>query len=330
GCTVPYALVGVRAGGVRANQCAGAALSKKARTTSRQTLEREAEHELCLPRNLADITRRLRGGGRHSRHCEVRRTDPDVRVESGLVGCAAHESFVHAARAHRLRAAALRRQGRHDEAAHAEADAVRLAARSPWLVEAAAAMRGRQVNRAEGLLRAHLDADPDDPQALRMLAEIAAVCGRPDEAERLLRKALGEAPGFVPLYLNLAALLHDLGRTDEAIALLDEVLASAPDNGMVLSFKAEILSDAGRMDEALETHETLLALAPGAAVAWANYGRALNVVGRAGEAVGAYRRSLRQDPASGFAWWGLANLKETQLDEHDVPAMRAALDGAGD
>src|SRR3546814_4870018 len=70
----------------------------------------------------------------------------------------------------------------------------------------------------------YLAANPDDPQALRMLAEIAAVCGHLNEAERLLRTALEQAPGFVPLYINLATLLQDLGRTDEAIALLDGLL----------------------------------------------------------------------------------------------------------
>src|SRR3546814_1387871 len=85
-------------------------------------------------------------------------------------------------------------------------------------------MRARQVGSAERILRSYLAANPDDPQALRMLAEIAAVCGHLNEAERLLRTALEQAPGFVPLYINLATLLQDLGRTDEAIALLDGLL----------------------------------------------------------------------------------------------------------
>ena len=236
----------------------------------------------------------------------------------------------HAAPAYRVLAAALRRLGRDEEAARAEADAIRISARSPRLVDAADAMRGQRVERAESLIRAHLAADPDDPQGLRMLAEIAAVCGHVGDAERLLRKALDSAPGFVPLYINLAALLQDLRRTDEALALLDVVLTSAPDNTLVLSFKAEILTGADRMDEALETHQALLALVPDAAVAWMNYGHALRIVGRSREAVAACRESLRLDPASGFAWWALANLGTVKLDQEDLAAMQAALAGAGD
>src|SRR3546814_15765448 len=102
-------------------------------------------------------------------------------------------------------------------------------------------MRARQVGSAERILRSYLAANPDDPQALRMLAEIAAVCGHLNEAERLLRTALEQAPGFVPLYINLATLLQDLGRTDEAIALLDGLLTQDPSHRVVLSFKAGML-----------------------------------------------------------------------------------------
>lgn len=233
-------------------------------------------------------------------------------------------------RAYRLLADALRRLGRYQEAANADVDAIRVSAGSPHLLSAAKAMRDKQIEKAEHSLRLYLNDDPEDPQALRMLAEIAAVCGHGGDAERLLRRALVAAPGFVPLYINLSALLQDLGRTDEAIALLDEVLANAPDNEMVLSFKAESLAGAGRMDEALKTHEALLTLAPDAAAVWMNYGHALKAVGRGGDVIAAYRKSVELDPASGPAWWALANLRTVKLGEQDIAAMEKALAGAGD
>ncbi len=233
-------------------------------------------------------------------------------------------------RAYRLLAAALRRLGRYEEAGHADVNAVQASARSPTLLDAAKAMRDKQVETAERLLRSYLETDPDDPQALRMLAEIAAVCGHGGDAERLLRKALEEVPGFVPLYVNLATLLHDVGRTDDAIALLDQVLASAPGNSMVLSFKAGILGSARRMAEALDTEQALLTRAPDVALAWINHANTLQAVGRLDDAVSAYRTSLKLDPASGFAWWGLAKLKTIKLDEQDIAAMQQALAGATD
>lgn len=232
--------------------------------------------------------------------------------------------------AYRVLATALRRLGRHEEAGLAEANAIQVSARSEPLLEAAEAMRDKQVERAEHLLRSYLATDPDDPQALRMLAEIAAVCGHGHDAEHLLRKALDGAPGFIPLYINLATLLQDLERTDEAVALLDQVLTQQPDNRMVLSFRAGILAGAGRTSEALVTQERLLACAPDMAIAWTNYADMLKALGRIGEAISAYGRSLELDPTSGFAWWGLASLRTTKLDQRDIAAMQSALKVASD
>lgn len=255
----------------------------------------------------------------------VKEPETAVRQAKEIIG-----SHPEDPQAHRLLARALRQLGRHEEAGQAEADAVQASARTPLLLRAAQAMRERQVETAERLVRSYLKTDPDDPQALRMLAEIAAVCGHGGDAERLLHKALDQAPGFVPLYVNLATLLHDLGCTDEAIALMDQVLASEPENGMVLSFRAEILISARRLDEALETYEKLLACASDIAIGWMNYGHVLNAVGRIDEAIAAFRKSLELNPASGFAWWGLANLRTIKFDGQDVAAMEKALADSGD
>jgi tetratricopeptide (TPR) repeat protein len=232
--------------------------------------------------------------------------------------------------AYRQLAAALRRLGRHEEAGRAEVEAIQVSAGSPQLLEAARAMRARQIEAAERLLRSFLDVDPDDPQALRMLAEIAAVTGHGGEAERLLCRALDEVPGFIPLHVNLATLWHDLGRTDDAIELLDRVLSIESGNAMVLSFKAEILAGADRMNEALDAYEKLLTLVPEAAVVWMNYGQALTVTGRIPEAIAAYRKSLHLNPNSGLAWWRLASLRATKLDEGDIAGIQRALAGASD
>ncbi|HAE26838.1 MAG TPA: hypothetical protein DCG58_06755 [Hyphomonas adhaerens] len=249
-------------------------------------------------------------------------SDPDAaaRLTASLVATDPAE-----ARAHRLLAQALRRLDRPEEASTAETDAIQAAAGSPQLRKAAQAMREARIEHAEQLIRDYLDRDPDDPQALRMLAEIAAVCGHGEDAERLLRKALEEAPGFVPLFLNLAALLQDLDRPAEALAVLDEALTRSPDNRLARSFKAELLTQAGDMNDALQAHEDLLRLAPRTANFVLNYGHALKAAGRGAEAVTAYRKALQLDPKSGLAWWALANHRGVPLEANDVKAIEQAL-----
>jgi len=231
---------------------------------------------------------------------------------------------------YRLLGAALRRLGRSEEAERADNEAISISARFPELAEAAQAMKRSHFDRAEHLIRSRLQADPEDAEALRLLADIAATAGHNEDAERLLRRAVEIAPAFVAAYVNLATLFQNLARSDEAIGLLDDASAREPRHHWALSLKAAILVAEQRLDGAIQVHEELLARAPEAAIVWMNYGYALKTVGRLDEAVAAYRRSLELDPASGFAWWGLANLRTVRLDARDVTTMQEALQHASD
>lgn len=201
---------------------------------------------------------------------------------------------------------------------------------SPALIEAARALQGHELERAERLVRSRLAEQPQDPEALRLLAGIAAAARRPADAERSLRQAIECAPGFAQAYADLCALLCKQGRCDEALALLDDVRARQPDNVWALSLKGAVLETESRTNEALHVHELLVARASHAAIPWLNYGHALKTVGRVAEAVAAYRRSLELNPASGHAWWGLANLRTAPLGAEDVALMEQALLHVGD
>jgi tetratricopeptide (TPR) repeat protein len=229
------------------------------------------------------------------------------------------------ASAHRLLALALRRLGHYEEAARADANGIQASAQSAPLQEALQAMRAKQVVRAEQILRSYLAIDPHDPQALRMLAEIAAVCGHAEDAERLLRTAIDQAPGFIPLYINLAALLQDVGRGVEAMALLDALLSDDPTHILVLSFKAVLLAGSGRTFEALQVYEGLLVCAPDAKEAWINYAELLKAVGRINDSEAAYRNALKLDSACSPAWWGLASLRTIKLSDDDIERMQRSL-----
>ncbi|WP_414712695.1 tetratricopeptide repeat protein, partial [Sphingopyxis sp.] len=61
---------------------------------------------------------------------------------------------------------------------------------SGHLAEAVAALQSGHPARAEALVRHHLGAAPDDPEALRLLAAAAVAAGRFVEAEPLLERAI--------------------------------------------------------------------------------------------------------------------------------------------
>lgn len=198
------------------------------------------------------------------------------------------------------------------------------------LIEAANALRAQDVRRAEALIRTHLATDPENVEALRLLAGVAAATGYCVDAEQLLRRAIAHLPTFISAYIDLSSLLCRLNRAGEAISLLDDVIGRQPSAHWALSLKASILTDERRVREALVVHEDLLALAPEAAIPLMNYGYALKTVGRFKEAVVAYRKSLDIDPANGFSWCGLANLRTVVFDEGDVYLLERALRNASD
>lgn len=198
------------------------------------------------------------------------------------------------------------------------------------LSDAVNALRRNDLRSAEALIRKRLATDPEDLEATRLLAGIAAMSGSSADAEALLRRAIARSPAFVLAYSDLVSLLCRLDRAEEAIALLDNVIEDPSRRLWALSLKTTLLAGERRVAEALHVHEQLLARVPGAAVPWMNYGYALKTAGRLEDAVAAYRRSLKIDPANSFAWLGLANLRTIRLGSDDVALLERALEAARD
>lgn len=201
---------------------------------------------------------------------------------------------------------------------------------NPDVLAAGRALEGNELAKAESLLQARLTTVPNDVEALRLMASVAAAAGHLDDAEQLLRRAIRLSPEFVLAYVDLASLLCRLERADAAIALLDHEIATQQRNVWALSLKAGILAAERRVEEALDIHEALVNRVPGASVLWTNYGQALQAVGRVEEAITTYRRSLQIDPTNGFAWLGLANLRTVRLRTDDIASLQHALSACTD
>src|SRR6478609_9366946 len=100
----------------------------------------------------------------------------------------------------------------------------------PRLVEAALALNDNALHVAEPLLKRHLQDDPFDVAAIRMLAELAGRIGRYKDAESLLQRAIELAPEWEAARANLATCLYRQNRPAEAIGELTHLLRDDPDN----------------------------------------------------------------------------------------------------
>ncbi len=199
----------------------------------------------------------------------------------------------------------------------------------PRLIEAAIALNENRLDVAERLLKPHLNEDPYDARAVRMLGELAARIGRMRDAENLLRRAVELAPGWTAPKANLALILGRTGRPAEAMELLDDVFAAEPEGLSHLNLKAATLGRLGEFDEAIALYENVLERLPNQPRIWTTYGHMLKTVGRQADGIAAYRRAIKISPSLGEAWWSLANLKTVRFEPADLEAMEKALNSAG-
>ena len=214
-----------------------------------------------------------------------------------------------------------------DDAGAAQAQAMHLlhAVHDPGLLQAARSLAANQLPEAERRLRAHLGIQPDDPAALRMLAEVAARMGRNDDALSLLERCVEIAPDFDAARHNLAIVAHRANQPGLAMRELDHLLAKDPRNPAALNLRAVVLCRLGDYAPAIAIYDGLVARYPHQAKLWLSLGHALKTEGERERAIAAYRRAIALEPGFGEAWWSLANLKTFRFDAADEAEMLGQL-----
>ena len=193
------------------------------------------------------------------------------------------------------------------------------------LQQAAQALQARDLETAERILRPHLRANPDDVNALRMLAELARRLGYNEEEQQLLELILEWTPGSTAVQFALAASFHRQKRHNESVEMIDRIIAANPDDERAMQLKAAELNRAGRLPEAAQLYEELLQRTPDQPELWISYGYALKMLGRRDESIAALKRATELAPGKGVAWWSLSEVKTFSFDDGDIETMESAL-----
>lgn len=199
----------------------------------------------------------------------------------------------------------------------------------PRLREAAIALRENRAEAAEPILRRFLDEHPRNPNALRLLAEVAIRFECFADAQELLESALAAAPHFFAARYRYAALLFQMNKAHRALAELDLLLGEQPGNFECLSLKAVALARVGNYPEAFVQHERLLADHPDKPGVWLNYASDLKAAGRGKDSIAAYCNAIARFPHLAEAYWSLGNNKTYRFEAAQIDAMRAELARSG-
>ena len=205
------------------------------------------------------------------------------------------------------------------------AEHLRASVQAPALKAAADVLAADRAAEAEGLLRRHLAAAPEDGPALRMLGETLGRLNRHVEAEAVLERCLQLDPGFDGARFTLADILFQQQKAAQALPHVRALLARDPADAAYRNLLAACLSLAGDMGEVEAIYSSLLDEYPAQPRLWLNYGHALRTVGRFEDAVNAYRRCIALAPGLGDAYWSLANLKLADVSDAEVAAIQGQL-----
>jgi tetratricopeptide (TPR) repeat protein len=152
------------------------------------------------------------------------------------------------------------------------------------------------LNDAENLLYRSVKSQSQQPQAWSRLGMVREDLGRHADAVVCYLRAAEQQPSLGEAHFNAARLLHPLGRLEQATQCLDSGLSSpgtsATLTAQMLQLRALMQEEAGQLDLALATLQQALQLCPSRAALHHNAGTVLQRLARPAQALAAHDTAL--------------------------------------
>ena len=199
----------------------------------------------------------------------------------------------------------------------------------PVILRATQLLHDGLLGQAETLCRTILQKDPQNIQAMRLLAEIASRLGVLNDTEFLLESAITFAPEDDDIRLDYLLALRRRQKFTEALAQAEYLVQKNPDN---LTYQSQMAVEKMQMGEhakAVEIFDKILALAPQDPNTLTSKGHALKTMGDQSGAVAAYEAACAAKPDHGDAYFSLSNLKTYRFDDDAITAMENQLQRPG-
>jgi len=185
-------------------------------------------------------------------------------------------------------------------------------------------MRAGRLLEAQTYCRQALEASPEEPELLHLMALVYLHLAQFDHVVEWVSRAIKKDPK--PSYLTtLGTALQRSGRLDEALKALDKAVQLKPDDAELWLHLGSVLVEAGRLSDALLCFEHTLTLNPRHGEAALQAGHILNGLERFEDALAYLDRSaqLRPDHALTLSIRGLVLKNLNRLEEALVDHQRA-------
>lgn len=148
------------------------------------------------------------------------------------------------------------------------------------LAEAIEKLRAGDLDAAEAGLKAILDEDPDNAEALQYVGLLVFQRGHPVAAADVIRHALGLKPDMAGAHNNLGNILRALGRHKEAAEAYFKALEIDPHFADGWCNVAVMLRNVGRLEEAVDVLTQAVEFNPDHGESWHNLGMYLGMLGQ--------------------------------------------------
>lgn len=222
-------------------------------------------------------------------------------------------------------ARALMLQGDREAANQAVDESMRLDPERQQLAKAFELEIAGNAPDAEKIYRDVLTRDPENVDALRLLAGTATSLNQHRDAEILLKRAVELAPDFGRALADLVVNLIEQEKIEDALTFADRLIRVSLHNPDSFLLLGNAYSAAGRYLDAIAAYRKTLGMTANHPGALSGLAHNLKTIGHKDEAIAAYRECIKSNPLFTEAYWSLANLKTFQFSDGEVAAMERLL-----
>lgn len=182
-----------------------------------------------------------------------------------------------------------------------------------------------EPEKAEKIYREILSQDPNQVEAIRLLAAHAAKHHQHKDAEVFLNQAISVDPSYSRAWLDLSSTQLELGKFQEAINSATKSVNLLPNIAKPYIYLANAQAKNNQPELAITTYKKALETTPSHEGAYAGLSHQLKTIGRQEEAIAAHRENIQLNPSNTDSYWNLANMKTFRFDTREVATMQNLL-----
>ena len=220
-------------------------------------------------------------------------------------------------------------QGKNDESDKAYKNALGSDKKYKEIQDAMMLVQKGQLGEAEKIYRKLLAEDPDNVDALRLLALLASRSGALDQGIAMLRKCTEIAPDYALAWENLAKLYRQKD-DPESIKMASYCFKKAtelrPDWAEGWAGLGTMQTRSSQHDEGISSYKKSIELKINQPRVHLSLGHIYKTTGEPEKSITSYKDAIKYDPGFGEAYWSLANLKTYEFTDLEIREMQKQID----